>query len=75
MTSIEVYLPIKLGQFIKLASLAETGGQAREMVEMGDITVNGEVETRRGRHLADGDVVALQLADGEIAVEVREALD
>ena len=48
MNSIEVSLPIKLGQFVKLASLAETGGQAREMIEMGDITVNGQVETHRG---------------------------
>ena len=73
MDSIEVYLPIKLGQFMKLASLAETGGQAREMIEMGDVTVNGEVETRRGRHLAEGDIVALQLPHGEIAVEVASA--
>ena len=66
MNRIEVSLPIKLGQFVKLASLAETGGQAREMIEMGDITVNGRVETRRGHHLDDGDVVALTLADGEV---------
>jgi len=68
--SIEVSLPIKLGQFVKLASLAETGGQAREMIEMGDITVNGQVETHRGHHLSNGDIVSLILADGEIAVEV-----
>lgn len=70
MNRIEVSLPIKLGQFVKLASLAETGGQAREMIEMGDITVNGRVEIRRGHHLDDGDVVALTLADGEVAVQV-----
>ena len=68
MDSIEVTLPIRLGQFIKLASLADSGAQAREMIEMGDITVNGNVETRRGHHLHDGDVVALQLPQGEIAV-------
>lgn len=70
MNRIEVSLPIKLGQFVKLASLAETGGQAREMIEMGYITVNGRVEIRRGHHLDDGDVVALTLADGEVAVQV-----
>ena len=40
------------------------------MIEMGDITVNGNVETRRGHHLHDGDVVALQLPQGEIAVKL-----
>ncbi|MDY5155712.1 RNA-binding S4 domain-containing protein, partial [Actinotignum urinale] len=46
--SIEVRLPIKLGQFVKLASLAASGAEARELTEAGDISVNGQVETRRG---------------------------
>ncbi|WP_182049170.1 RNA-binding S4 domain-containing protein [Changpingibacter yushuensis] len=70
MDRIEVTLPIKLGQFVKLASLAESGSEAREMIELGDITVNGVVETRRGHHLSDGDVVALETVHGEIAVEL-----
>lgn len=48
---------IKLGQFVKLASLAEDGAQARELIQAGDVTVNGEVETRRGHHLSAGDLV------------------
>ena len=43
---------IKLGQFVKLASLAEDGAQARELIQAGDVTVNGEVEPRRGHHLS-----------------------
>lgn len=70
MDHINVTLPIRLGQFVKLASLADTGAQAREMIELGDITVNGNVETRRGHHLHDGDVVALQLPRGEVAVKL-----
>lgn len=70
MNQIEVSLPIKLGQFIKLASIAESGGEARDMIEQGAITVNGEVETRRGHHLQDGDVVTLHLEDGEVAVQL-----
>ncbi|MDO4888346.1 MAG: RNA-binding S4 domain-containing protein [Actinomycetaceae bacterium] len=70
MDSIDVRLPIKLGQFVKLASLASTGGQAREIIALGDIEVNGEAETRRGRQLADGDVVTLRLPDGEVSVRV-----
>ena len=48
---------IKLGQVIKLASLAEDGAQARELIQAGDVTVNSEVETRRGHHLNTGDLV------------------
>ncbi len=70
MDTIEVNLPIRLGQFVKLASLADSGAQAREMIEMGDITVNGTVETRRGHHLSDGDVIALQLPQGDISVKL-----
>jgi ribosome-associated protein len=50
---------IRLGQALKLAGLAESGGEARALVEQGAVTVNAEVETRRGRQLRHGDVVAL----------------
>jgi ribosome-associated protein len=50
---------IRLGQALKLSGLADTGGEARALVEEGAVTVNGEVETRRGRQLRHGDVVAL----------------
>jgi ribosome-associated protein len=50
---------IRLGQALKLSGLAGTGGEARALVEEGAVTVNGEVETRRGRQLRHGDVVAL----------------
>ncbi len=58
---------IRLGQALKLAGLADSGGDARALLEDGDVTVNGEPETRRGRTLRKGDVVA---AAGE---EVRIA--
>ncbi len=45
---------IRLGQFLKLASLAESGAQARELIADGEVRVDGEVETRRGRQLAPG---------------------
>ncbi|MDQ1601571.1 MAG: ribosome-associated protein [Actinomycetota bacterium] len=48
---------IRLGQLLKLANLVETGGAARGLLESGDVLVNGEVETRRGRQLGVGDVV------------------
>jgi ribosome-associated protein len=48
---------IRLGQFLKLADLIETGGEAKVLIASGDVTVNGEVDTRRGRQLHPGDVV------------------
>jgi ribosome-associated protein len=48
---------IRLGQFLKLADLIDTGGEAKVLIASGDVTVNGEVDTRRGRQLVPGDVV------------------
>lgn len=59
MTSIDVRLPIRLGQFLKLADLAESGSHARELVESGRVTVNDEVCTQRGRQLSAGDTVTV----------------
>jgi ribosome-associated protein len=50
---------IRLGQALKLSGVAESGGEARAMVEDGAVTVNAEVETRRGRQLRHGDIVAV----------------
>jgi ribosome-associated protein len=49
---------IRLGQFLKLAGIAEDGSDAKALVEAGEVTVNGRVDTRRGRQLRHGDVVA-----------------
>jgi ribosome-associated protein len=51
---------IRLGQVLKLAGLAGSGGAARALVEAGGVTVNGEVERRRGRQLHPGDEVAVE---------------
>jgi len=48
---------IRLGQLLKLMGLVDTGGAAREVLASGEVRVNGEVETRRGRQLAVGDTV------------------
>lgn len=57
---------IRLGQFLKLADLVDAGGDAEALLAQGDITVNGAAETRRGRQLARGDVVAA----GPVSVRV-----
>ena len=48
---------IRLGQLLKLSGLADSGGEARELVTEGVVRVNGVVETRRGRQLHSADVV------------------
>ncbi|MGI8728920.1 MAG: RNA-binding S4 domain-containing protein [Solirubrobacteraceae bacterium] len=50
---------IRLGQLLKLAGLADSGAHARELVQDGRATVNGEVELRRGRRLSRGDTIAV----------------
>lgn len=61
--------PITLGQFLKLANVAEDGVHAKELLAEDAVTVNGEPESRRGRQLAAGDEVAVA---GEILrVEVE----
>lgn len=46
-----------LGQALKAASLVGTGGEAKVLIQAGEVSVNGEVETRRGRRLREGDVI------------------
>ena len=48
---------IKLGQVLKAAGLVENGGEAKEAVQAGEVKINGEVETRRGRKCVPGDVI------------------
>lgn len=57
---------IKLDQFLKLMGIAATGGQAKLMIQGGDVKVNDTLETRRGRQLVSGDQVTV----GEQTLEV-----
>jgi len=59
---------IRLGQFLKLANLVESGADAKGVLADGLVSVNGEPEVRRGRQLAVGDVVEI---DGESARVAR----
>lgn len=51
---------IKLGQALKAANLCESGVDAKYAIQDGQVHVNGEVETRRGRKLFAGDTVVFQ---------------
>lgn len=56
---------IKLEAAMKYASLTETGGEAKELIQNGEVTVNGEVCTMRGKKLRDGDKFGF---DGQVYV-------
>lgn len=64
---------IRLDQFLKLTGLVATGGQAKLVIQGGEVQVNGEVETRRRRQLHPGDLVAW--AGEEFAVEMASEED
>ena len=50
---------IRLGQFLKYAGAVETGGEAKAVLEAGEVAVNGTIEPRRGAQLRPGDEVRL----------------
>jgi ribosome-associated protein len=49
---------IRLGQLLKLAGVVDSGAEAKDLLEAGEVRVNDERERRRGRQLVRGDVVA-----------------
>lgn len=50
---------IKLDQFLKLADVVQSGGEAKHLIQSGMVQVNGETETRRGRKLRAGDEIVI----------------
>jgi ribosome-associated protein len=61
---------IRLGQLLKLAGVVDDGAQARTLIEDGEVSVDGEVDRRRGRQVRTGSTVAL----GETEIRVTSAL-
>ena len=59
-----------LGQALKASGLVGTGGEAKLLIQAGEVLVNGEEETRRGRQLQAGDVVEIaELEDERLEIE------
>ncbi|MBA3995401.1 MAG: RNA-binding protein [Cyanobacteria bacterium DS2.3.42] len=48
---------IQLDQFLKLEGLTQSGGEAKHLIQSGEVKVNGEIDTRRKRKLRTGDIV------------------
>lgn len=60
---------IRLGQFLKLANLIDSGAEAKTVIARGLVRVNDEVELRRGRQLQHGDVITM--AGREVRVTLQ----
>ena len=56
----EIPTGITLGQALKAANVVGTGGEAKVLIQAGEVRVNGEVETRRGRKLREGDIIEVE---------------
>lgn len=64
---------IRLGKFLKWANLVDSGSEARDLVQGGYVRVDGEVETRRGRQLRQGQEVTLAWpGEPEVTVVVQD---
>lgn len=57
---------IRLGQVLKAAGLVESGAEAKEVIQDGQVCVNGETETRRGKKLYKGDIASFDGREIEI---------
>lgn len=64
---------IRLGQLLKLAGVIGAGAEAKALLADGIVTVNGEVETRRGRQVRPGDEVGVDTTNGGPVISVVAA--
>ena len=60
---------IKLDSLLKFAGFAETGGMAKDLIQMGKVKVNGEVCTMRGKKIRSGDKVTFDELDEGITIK------
>lgn len=66
----ELSAGMTLGQALKASGIVGTGGEAKVLIQFGEVRVNGETETRRGRKLKTGDVI--EVGDETSGVELLE---
>lgn len=61
--------PVELFKLIKFEGLAQSGGEAKKMIEEEMVTVNGEIETRKRRKIMAGDII--QVGDDQFITELQ----
>ncbi len=67
MKTVKINTPyIKLEQFLKFESICQSGGEAKFFISDGNVKVNGEEETRRGRKLREGDIIVINKKEYQI---------
>jgi len=62
--------PIQLDQFLKLANVVQSGGEAKHLIQGGEVKLNGEIETRRKKKLQQGDII--EIFDYVLEVQVED---
>jgi ribosome-associated protein len=73
MTTIEITTEyIKLQDLLKFAAIASTGGEAKLMVQDGQVRVNGEICTMRGKKIREGDKVQIDEIKTELVIKRKE---
>jgi ribosome-associated protein len=65
-------MTIQLDQFLKFQGIVSTGGEAKHLIKSGEVKVNGELETRRGRKLVNGDEVSIGGSKFRVQVKTEE---
>lgn len=65
---------IKLDQFLKVTDVARSGGEAKLIIRSGEVSVNGEMELRRGRKLYDQDVVTVDETSFTVHISTAEEI-
>lgn len=70
----EISIPrgIRLGQFLKWAGVASTGGHGKLLIQSGLIKINGRIETRRGYTLQQGDLIETEARQFKVNISDRE---
>jgi ribosome-associated protein len=65
---------ITLGDFLRVRGLADNGGHAKSLIQNGHVTVNGEVDKRRGKKLREGDRVSIDGGEEHVVSDLRRAI-
>ncbi len=72
MKTVEIHTPyIKLDALLKFADLCRSGGEAKLMIQLGQVEVNGEVCTHRGKKLRSGDIARISMEGKSQSVRVK----
>lgn len=67
--------PVELFKLIKFEGLAPSGGEAKLLIEQGQVYVNGEIETRKRKKIVAGDIIKLGSDEFITALEVNPSQD